>query len=399
MRARRPLEGLRVLDFTRLLPGPYASMVLADLGAEVLRVGSATREDPVNLMPPAVDGGAQSAASAWLGRGKRSLGLNLKAPGAVEIVHRLLDTHDVLLEGFRPGVMSRFGLGYDDLAGRWPRLIYASISGYGQGGPLRDRAGHDLNYMALSGLMSYTGRATEGPTPLGLQAADLAAASNLVIGVLAAVVARAASGAGQQVDASMLDAAVALNGMAGAAALAADEDPVRAGDLLTGGSLYDYYETRDGRHLAFGGIEPPFFAAFCQVIGRPDLISGWIMPPDLEEARAQVRAIIRTRDLAEWRALFEELDACTEPVLTVREALDSPQAAARGVVVEVTTAGGERLRQIATPIRFSAADVTPTRAGVATGADNHEVLSELAFTDDEIRALHDEGVIEGRARA
>ena len=212
-----PLQGLKILDFTTLLPGPYATMMLADMGAEVLRVVSGTRIDLTTLMPPFIGKEKISAVSACLGRSKKSMTLNLKDPRAVQIVQRLLDEYDVLIEQFRPGVMARFGLDYRTLKEVKPSLIYCSLTGYGQTGPMADRAGHDINYLARSGLMSYSGRKDNGPVLTGMQIADMAAGSyNAIIGLLAAVVCRQNTGEGQYLDVAMTDGVMAFNAIAGA---------------------------------------------------------------------------------------------------------------------------------------------------------------------------------------
>ena len=188
-----PLQGLKILDFTTLLPGPYATMMLADMGAEVLRVVSGTRLDLTTLLPPFIGKENISAILAYLGRGKKSLTLNLKDPRAITIVQQLLAEYDILIEQFRPGVMAKFGLDYDSLKERLPRLIYCSLTGYGQTGPMADRAGHDINYLARSGLMAYSGRKETGPVLTGMQIADIASGSyNSAVGILAAVVHRPA---------------------------------------------------------------------------------------------------------------------------------------------------------------------------------------------------------------
>ena len=207
-----PLTSLKVLDFSTLLPGPYASMMLADMGAEILRVESPSRLDLVRFLPP-MDGDT-SASHAFLNRGKRSLALDLKKEGAVDIIKALIKEYDVVLEQFRPGVMDRLGLGYAVLSELNPSLIYCSITGYGQTGPYKSRAGHDINYLALSGVSSYSGRKGERPPPLGVQVADVAGGSHhAVMGILAAVINRQQTGKGQFVDVSMTDAAFAMNGL------------------------------------------------------------------------------------------------------------------------------------------------------------------------------------------
>lgn len=389
-----PLSSLKILDFSTLLPGPFASLLLADLGAEVLRVEAPDRPDLVRLLPPHADG--VSASHAYLNRNKRSLALDLKRPEAREVVTRLLQTHDILLEQFRPGVMARLGLDYDTLKALNPRLIYVSISGYGQTGPYRQRAGHDINYLALAGLASYTGRAADGPLPLGMQVADLAGGSlHGVIGLLAAVIQRQHTGEGQQVDVSMTDCAVSLHAMAGAGYLAAGVEPQPEGLALNGGSFYDYYRTRDGRWFAVGSLEPPFMRALCQVLDLPGLErQGLVADPAVQEdLKRQLAERFEREDFDHWCQRFAEADACVEPVLTLAEALQHPQLQARGVVTDVPWETGGAQRQLACPLRFSTGLPAPRHPGATLGAHTEAVLQECGYGEAEIAALRDAGAI------
>jgi crotonobetainyl-CoA:carnitine CoA-transferase CaiB-like acyl-CoA transferase len=388
-----PLKGLKIIDFTTLLPGPYATMMLADLGADVLRVVSGSRPDLTEFMPPCVAGTNLSCAMATLGRGKRALALNLKDPRAVTIVLKLIESHDILIEQFRPGVMARFGLDYETLKAVKPSLIYCSLTGYGQTGPLKNRAGHDINYLARSGIMAYSGRKATGPSLTGIQIADVASGSNnAVIGVLAALVHRQQTGEGQHVDVSMTDGVIAFNALAGAAFLTDGSEVCREEGVLNGGSLYDFYETKDGKYISFGGLEPQFFAAFCETIGRPDLIPGGVAPRDLDRIKEEVRAILRTKTQDEWLARFAKVDTCVEPVLPLREALRDPQVEARGMIVEVGLPGGGRMKQIGHPIRYSATQPEYRSAGVAAGTHTREILRELGYAESAIDAFETTGL-------
>ena len=381
-----PLSSLKILDFSTLLPGPFASLLLADMGAEVLRIESPTRMDLVRALPPHVDG--VSTSHAYLNRNKRSLALDLKRPEALAVVHRLVQDYDILLEQFRPGVMDKLGLGYEALKAINPRLIYVSITGYGQTGPYRDRAGHDLNYLALSGLASYSGRRDSGPLPLGVQVADIAGGSlHGVIGLLAAVIARQSTGQGQQVDISMTDCAFSLHAMAGAGFLAGGVEPGMENQVLNGGSFYDYYRTRDGRWLSVGSLEPQFMQQFCAVLGRPELASLGLSPKDQAQLKREITIEVEKHDLAEWQQRFAEVDACVEPVLKLSEAVEHPQLRARGVVTEVPREGRAAQRQIACPIRFSAGLPAARHIGAPAGAHGDEVLRELGYGAAEIAAL------------
>jgi crotonobetainyl-CoA:carnitine CoA-transferase CaiB-like acyl-CoA transferase len=388
-----PLKGLKILDFTTLLPGPYATMTLADLGAEVLRVVSGSRPDLTMILPPFLPGTDLSCAAAWLGRGKRCMALNLKDPRAGEIVRRLMADYDILIEQFRPGVMAKLSLDYETLKAANPGLIYCSLTGYGQTGPLKDRAGHDINYLARSGIMSYSGRKTSGPCLTGIQIADVASGSNnAVIGILAAVIHRQRTGEGQHVDVSMTDGVVAFNALSGAAFLVDGTENRREEGFLNGGSLYDFYETKDGQYLSFGGLEPQFFAAFCKTIGRPDLIPGGVLPPDLPRVKEEVREALKTKTRDEWMALFAKVDACVEPVLALGEALADPHVSARGLVVEVDLPGGGKVQQLGHPIRYSATPPEYRSAGCTAGTHTREVLRELGYTDAEIEKFEKTGL-------
>ncbi|HQN67144.1 MAG TPA: CaiB/BaiF CoA-transferase family protein [Smithellaceae bacterium] len=388
-----PLEGLKVLDFTTLLPGPYATMILSDLGADVLKVTSGSRPDLAAIVPPFIGKTDLTAASAYLGRGKRSITLNLKDARGLQVVHRLLERYDVLIEQFRPGIMAKLGLGFDDLAPRYPSLIYCSLTGYGQTGPMKDRAGHDINYLSLSGLMGYAGRKYEGPVPMPLQIADVASGSNnSVIAILAAVFSRSRTGKGQYLDISMTDGAFAFNALAAAAYLVSGEEPTREGFILNGGSLYDFYKTADGHYLSFGGLEPQFFAAFCNAIGRPDWIAGGVAPPDCAGVKEEVRKIIKSKTRREWKEIFGKTDACVEPVLSLSEALDSELVRERQLTTDITLPDGSTVRQPASPFKFSATPPVYGKTGVKAGSHNREVFLELGYSEEEINEFGKTGL-------
>ncbi len=388
-----PLASLKILDFSTLLPGPFASMFLADLGAEVIRIESPHRQDMVRLLPP-FDGDT----SAWhglLNRSKRSLSLDLKTPGGIEVVKRLVMTYDIVLEQFRPGAMDRLGVGYEALSAANPRLIYCALTGYGQTGPYRDRAGHDINYLALSGVASHTGRRDGGPLPLGVQVADVGSGSyNALVGILAAEVHRKETGEGQFVDVSMFDGALYWNAPAASNFLVGGEAPERERMPLNGGMYYDYYQTADGRYLSVGSLEPKFWTGFCQAIERPDLVDrGYDTDPDAQsQLKSEIQKAIATRPLEAWVEIFAALDVCVEPVLNVPEVVQHPQTQARGMVVEVPIRENETQRQIANPIKFSRCQPTYQHTGAALGEHTQSVLRQAGFTPDEIDSLSDAGV-------
>lgn len=387
-----PLSSLKVLDFSTLVPGPFASLLLADLGAEVLRVESPSRPDVMRQMPPLVDG--LSACHAWLNRNKRSIALDLKHTEAVELVKGMLGDYDILLEQFRPGVMDKLGLGYAALKEINPALIYVSITGYGQDGPYRDRAGHDINYLALSGIAAQTGRRETGPVPLGIQAADIAGgALHGLVGLLAAVIQRQQTGQGQQVDISMTDCIFSLHGMAGANWLAGAGEPHMDSEVLNGGSFYDYYRSRDGRWFAVGSLEPQFMQQLCAVLGRPELAPLGRSPVGQLELKRELQMEFEKADFQHWCRLFASVDACVEPVLELSEAAAHPQLQARQMIVEVPREGKPAHRQIACPIRFSGGLAAPRQVGGALGAHADQVLAEQGYSLERIAELRASGVL------
>ncbi|MFK3974628.1 CaiB/BaiF CoA transferase family protein [Pseudomonas sp. NPDC087358] len=388
-----PLSSLKVLDFSTLLPGPFASLLLADMGAEVLRIESPTRLDLLRVLPPHDHG--VSAAHAYLNRNKRSLALDLKQPQALEVVKRLVADYDIVLEQFRPGVMDRLGIGYDVLKAINPRLIYVAITGYGQTGPYRERAGHDINYLALAGLASHTGRKDSGPLPLGMQVADVAGGSlHGVIGLLAAVVARQQTGLGQLVDVSMTDCAFSLNALAGAGALASGVEPGPEEHTLNGGSFYDYYRSRDGRWFSVGSLEPVFMQALCEALGRPDLatLGASLQHPAQMALKRELQIEFQRRSFDELDALFAATDACVEPVLSFTQAVQHPQLQARQVVTQVPRGDGSLQPQMACPLKFSDGLPEPRHMGVAVGAHSEQVLNEAGFDSQQIESMRNAGV-------
>ena len=348
-----PLANLKILDFSTLLPGPYATMMLADMGAEVLRIEAPDRVDLAKVMPPF--DGKFSTTFSYLGRGKRTLQLNLKQPESVERVKQLVQDYDIVVEQFRPGVMDRLGIGYEVLKAINPKLIYCAITGYGQTGPYKDRAGHDINYLAISGVASHCGRADSGPPPMGIQIADVAGGSHhAVMGILAAVIKRQETGEGAFIDISMTDAAFALNAMAGAAALAGGQPQKPESGMLNGGTFYDYYQTRDGRWLSVGSLEPQFSSRLCDTLELGELKSYALSqkPEHQQELKAAIKQKIAERSLAEWREVFADVDACVEPVLTIEEAAEHPQLKARGMIVDRDRGDGRSQNQLGRPILF-----------------------------------------------
>jgi len=390
-----PLTGMKMLDFSTLLPGPYATLVMADLGAEVLRISSGTRVDFAEHFPPFVSEKKISANLAWLGRNKKTMTLNLKNEKGLKIVRQLIKEYDIILEQFRPGVMDKLGLGYPDLKKVNPGLIYCSLTGYGQSGPMSMKAGHDINYMSRAGLMSHSGRKNGGPVLTGMQIADVASGSNnVIIGILAAAMHRNKTGKGQFIDISMTDGVLAFNAMAGPVYLASGKEPEREGELINGGTLYDFYETKDGKYISFGGLEPQFFADFCKVMDCPDLIEQGVAPKDLPKEKERIRNIFKTKTQEEWVKEFEKADACVEPVVSLGEALSDPQFMERNMVVDLEMPGGGTMKQIATPIMFSETKAEYKKIGEPTGTHTKEILLELGYSENDFDEFTKQGVFD-----
>ncbi len=375
-----PLSGVRIVEIASLAPAPFGCMILSDLGADVLRVDRAER---------CGQGSPQPADP--LSRGRRSLGLNLKDPAAIGLLLRLIEDADVLVEGFRPGVAERLGFGPQVCAERNAGLIFARMTGWGQDGPLAQTAGHDIDYIAISGALSTVGRTGEAPVPPVNLLGDFGGGGMLLaLGILAALVERASSGLGQVIDAAMVDGSALLTSfLYGLRATGAWQDK-RGSNLLDGGApFYDTYRTADGEYMAVGALEPQFYAALLDGLGLAGTglpgqhdRAGW---PALRQAFAQ-QFVSRTR--ADWEQVFAGTDACVSPVLSLAEAPRHPHAAARGAFVDVNG-----LTQPAPAPRFGrtppAAPVAPPRLG----ADTDSVLTSLGLSRTEIADLRDRGVI------
>lgn len=364
------LHRLKVLDFSTLLPGPFATLYLADLGAEVIHIESPTRPDLIRVLPPYAHG--QATAHRYLNRNKQSIALDLKDPKNIELIHEKIKSFDIVVEQFRPGVMQRLGLDYATLAAIHPKLIYCSITGYGQTGSYKDKAGHDINYLALSGIAGHSGRQDSGPPPMGVQMADVAGGSmHAVIGILSAVIERQQSGLGQYIDISMTDCVVSLNNMAAAASLAGQQKQHPEQHILNGGSFYDYYQTQDQRYLSIGSLEPQFMQGVAQALALPILLEkgASLDPIDRQAVKQAVQAKIAMQPLVYWQACFAELDLCVEAVLTLDEALNSNLAKERNWVTQVPFAEGSRETeaQLALPIKFSRSQAVYHYVGQALG--------------------------------
>lgn len=388
-RRAKPLAGLRVLDLTRLLPGPVATLHLADLGADVIKIEDTGPGDYARSM-----GARQGETSAFfrlINRNKRALRLDLKKAEGVAVFQRLTLSADVVIEGFRPGVMDKLGIGYAALSALNPRLVFCSISGYGQTGPYAQRAGHDINYIGYAGVLDQIGEAGRAPAVPNFQIGDLlGGALTPLVGLLAAVIDARATGRGRQVDVAMTDAVLAhaifpLTGM-----LARRAPPPRGADLLSGGvPCYGVYATADGRYMAVGALEWKFWELLCDTLGRPDLKPFHLAFGEKgEKARAELAAVFASQPQRHWIAKFDDVDCCVTPVLTINEALDNEQLQARGMIVEA-----DGLPQFAPPYKLSDYAFSVDRSAPAAGQDGEDILREAGYDSAAVAALRAQGII------
>jgi alpha-methylacyl-CoA racemase len=391
------LDGLRVLDLSRLLPGGYCSLLMADFGAEVIKVEDMGLGDYIRWSPPYYEGADESARSAMflaLNRGKRSIRVDLKNERGGEVLLRLVRDADVLLESFRPGVLDRLGVGWERLQAENDGLVYCAITGYGQDGPNAQRAGHDMNYLGLVGMLGLSGQKGGPPVQAAGQIADLNGGLMAAFGVMAALHERRASGEGQLVDVSMADGALSWLALVAGRYFCDGEVPVRGEGQLSGGLLcYLPYEAADG-WISCGALEPKFWAAFCDGVGRPDLLEVQFEAPG-SDAWRRVAEVFRSRGREEWRRFNDENDCCIEPILDLDEALDSELVRAREMVVEMEQPEIGPVRLLGVPVKLSRTPCDPTRPAPAFGEHTAEVLGEAGYSDREVAAMLESGAAAG----
>jgi alpha-methylacyl-CoA racemase len=397
----RPLEDVRILDLTRLLPGGFCTLLLADLGADVIKVEDTRQGDYVRWAPPYYGSeehtplGTRSAIYLSLNRNKRSVRLDLKQEGGRQALIKLAESADVLVESFRPGVLDKLGVGYEVLRQANPALVYCPITGYGQDGPNRDRAGHDMNYLGLNGVLGLTGEAGGPPIQSGAQIADVGGGALIAaLGILAALQEARRSGEGQMVDISMTDGSLAWLVMEAGRYFGSGEVPKRGEVMLSGGIIcYRPYEAADG-WVTCGALEPKFWSAFCRGVGREDLIEHQFAKPGSEPHR-EVAEIFKTKTRDEWRAFNDEHDAMIEPILELDEALESELVREREMVITYEQPGFGEIKQLGFPIKLSRTPASVERPAPALGEHTAEILADAGYSAEEIRALEESGAAKG----
>ncbi len=391
---RGPLEGVRVLDLTRLLPGAYCTQLLADFGAEVVKIEQPGEGDYWRWMPPRVR--RHGAQFLSLNRGKRSITLDLKKPAAREAFLRLCETADVVIEGFRPGVMQRLGLSCEALHRRNAALVVCALTGFGQNGPWSQVAAHDLNYIGMMGLTHLMNGRRDNPGPSGLPVADIGAGSLMAIsGILAALFDAKRTGHGRFVDISVADGLLSWIGFITARWNVPDEEQSDCPfDAPFNKPFYTIYETKDGRHFVVGAYEPKFWATLCRVLDIPEWADRqWAEGESEVELRETIAEAFRQRTFHEWRSLFAENEACVTPVHTTKEAVYGPHARARDMVVTVTHPSDGKLDHIGNPIRFDGEAFNSLTPAPELGSDNDHLLLEVGFSREEIAEMRRAGAI------
>ncbi len=389
-----PLQGIRILDLTRLYPGPLGTMMLADMGADVIKVEDMNSPDYMRFYPPYIE--SESAGFIAVNRSKRSLAINLKSAGGVGIFFDLLKTADIVIEQFRPGVLDELGIGYAAAGKIKPDIIYVSITGYGQDGPYAAVAAHDINFIGYAGILSATGSRETGPVLPAPQLGDVAGGAYMsIIACLSALWAREKTGRGQQVDVSMLDCLLPLMTLQ-MAHYQATKLTMAPGELPLSGGLacYGTYPCADGKYVALGILEAKFWKIFCDMAGRPEWVDRhMVMGAEAESLRKEITALFRTKTRGEWIARAKDLDVCLTPVLDISEVETDPQLKARQMVYEQTHPVCGTIKGIGVPLKFSATKAAPAGPAPSLGEDTRSILEEIGYSKEEIEALREEGII------
>ncbi len=376
------LCGITVIDLSRLLPGPYCSMILADHGARVIAI-----EDRRFL--------ADGLFMDIVNRNKEHMTLNLKTAEGKQVFFQLIERADIVLEGFRPGVVNRLGVDYESVKKFNPRIVYCSVSGFGQTGPYRDRVGHDVNYLSVAGVLDLIGETGHPPAIPGIQIADIAGGGmNAAIGILLALFAREKSGQGQYIDISMTDGMVGFLPAAMFLRRLAGREPVRSDNTLSHRyACYNTYETADGKYLAIGAVERRFWQKLCKILKVPDYVDLQYDDQQRKEIIDGMRRIFRQKTLEKWEAVLGESDVCWSRVQSLNDVLNDPLFQAREMVVELEDRRGRKTKTLGIPVKLSYTPGSLRSPSPEFGQDTAAILQELGYAEKEIKVLEEKEVI------
>lgn len=387
------LKSINILDLTRLLPGGYCTQLLGDMGADVIKIEQPGIGDYIRWIPPYMK--KESGLFLAINRNKKSMTLNLKTTQGQKIFYRLVESADVIIEGYRPGVVKKLGVDYKTVKAFNPKVIYCSLSGYGQDGPYQDWVGHDINYIGIGGILGITG-ATHEPVIPGVQIADLAGGGMLAtIAILVALFTRERIGVGQYIDVAMLDGIVSWLSIHAGKYFIDQEIPIRGDMPLSGGAAsYNIYETKDGKLISLGILEKQFWKNLCRVVGREDLEGApYFELSHREELKDILQAIFRTKNQAEWIRLLNSADVPCGPVNTIDEVFKDPQVLHRNMICEMDHPTEGHIKQLGIPIKFSESPGQLRLPPPQLGEHSTEILRSLGYTTAEIQTFRTEGVI------
>jgi crotonobetainyl-CoA:carnitine CoA-transferase CaiB-like acyl-CoA transferase len=389
-----PLEGIRILDLSRLYPGPLGTMLMADMGADVIKIEDPNTPDYMRSYPPFA--GEQSAGFLAVNRSKRSLALNLRTDDGKRIFFELIKTADIVVESYRPGRLKKMGLDYEKARAANPKIIYVSVTGYGQDGPYSQKAGHDLNYLAHAGILALTGSKDSGPAIPGVQMADVAGGAYMtVVACLSALWARVQTGQGQHVDVAMLDSILPLMTLQWAHFQALGAAQPRGEMLLSGGlACYNVYECADGKYVALGALEAKFWQQFCKLVEHPEWIA--LQFAQREEAgrlKAELRILFKSKSRDAWLALAGEKDICLSPVMELDVLQQDAHLQARKMFVPEAVQDRAAFSAIGVPLKFSATPAAPSASAPKLGQHTGEILRELRYVEEIIEQFAEKGII------
>ncbi len=388
-----PLEGIKILDLTRLLPGPLATQMMGDMGADIIKIEDYNSPDYTRFFPPQQNG--TSIYFLALNRSKRSLGLNLRSETGKEIFFDLIKTADIVIESYRAGVIDKIGIGYEKAKSINPGIIYVSVTGYGQTGPYKDKAGHDLNYIGYSGILGLSGT-KERPTIPATQIADIAGGSYpTVMACLAALLAKQKTGKGQHVDVAMSETILPMLSFPLSEYLNTGKNLKREEPMLSGGiANYNIYQCKDGKFMALGSLEPKFWKGFCQMIGKPDWVNRMMpTPQNISELKRDLEALFASKTQSEWISISANYDICLSPIYDLEEVHKDAHYNERNLFIEMESPHHGKLKGINQPIKFDSKGSQPKIPAPLHGEHSREILIEMGYSEEKITELSNKKII------